>query len=29
VEGPGDYLLRVALAAIEIPGTITRPNSFD
>jgi transposase len=28
-EDPGDYLLRAALAAIENPGTVTLPNSFD
>jgi hypothetical protein len=28
-EDPGDYLLRVARAAIEQPGTVTLPKSVD
>ncbi|WP_161606555.1 IS66 family transposase [Myxococcus xanthus] len=28
-EGPGEYLLRAALAAIENPGTVTLPKSHD
>ncbi|WP_255508254.1 hypothetical protein [Myxococcus sp. AB036A] len=28
-DGPGEYLLRAALAAIENPGTVTLPKSHD